>query len=151
MDFTGSRVTPLVEEPLSETRVPGTGSARAPCSPAPELQGWRGARLPTPAERAAVQGKGRLPALAGSCCFLSCTEVAEEGRGRDRDYPKGQTPGCTSRIKTAPLWWWEPGVGNFLKTPHPGSHTRKSVQQAAREEAAWAPTSCCPYGLHPAA
>lgn len=33
VDFTGSRVTPFVEEPLSETRVPGTGSARAHLQP----------------------------------------------------------------------------------------------------------------------
>lgn len=65
VDFTGSRVTPFVEEPLSETRVPGAGSARATCSPAPGFQGRQGACfLSTPAERAEGRRKGRLPALA---------------------------------------------------------------------------------------
>lgn len=44
--FIGSRVTPPVEEPLSETRVPDTRSAHAPPrSLAPTFPGYKGARL----------------------------------------------------------------------------------------------------------
>lgn len=44
MGFTGSRVTPFVEEPLSETRVLGTLICPHPPK-SPALQGWKGARL----------------------------------------------------------------------------------------------------------
>lgn len=66
MGFTGSRVTPFVEEPLSETRVPDIGiRPTPPCSPAPACQGWEGARfLSIPAERGEVQKEGQA-------CLLS--------------------------------------------------------------------------------
>lgn len=62
MGFTGSRATPFVGEPLSETRVPDIGVCPTPPrSPAPACQGWEGARLvSTPAERAEVRKEGRL-------------------------------------------------------------------------------------------
>lgn len=65
--FTGSRVTPFVEEPLSETRVPDIPTAcTPPCGSTPAFRGWRGQGLTTPAEWNVVQEEGQASLLSPS-------------------------------------------------------------------------------------
>lgn len=63
--FTGSRVTPFVEEPLSETRVPATlVCSRPSLKPGPCIPGWKGARLLAPPASVGAEGKAGKPALS---------------------------------------------------------------------------------------
>lgn len=82
MGFTGSRVTLFVEEPLSETRVPGVGSA--PAHPAALHQHSRAGKgqgfCLLQLSGLKCRRKGRHACcLQASCGFLSNTKVGEEG------------------------------------------------------------------------